>query len=131
MKEIVVPNDLAAAKSPEQAILAEVRACGYCENCTFAVKLALEEAITNAYRHGNKSDPAKQITVRYDITDERVQIEIEDEGPGFSPDDVPDPTLPENIDRPHGRGIMLMRAYLDVVEFGGRGNFVRLVMKKK
>lgn len=131
MKEIVVPNDLSAAKEPEQSILAEVRSQGYCENCTFAVKLALEEAITNAYRHGNKGDPEKKICIRYDITPDRIEIEIQDEGEGFCPDEVPDPTLPENIDRPHGRGIMLMRAYLDVVEFGAAGKSVRLVMNRK
>ncbi len=131
LKEIVVPNDLAAAKRPEQMILAEIQRHGYCENCTFAIKLAMEEAITNAFRHGNKADPSKKIRIRYDVTPDVVQIEIEDEGPGFQPEEVPDPTLPENIDRPHGRGIMLMRAYLDVVEYGACGNCVRLVMHRK
>lgn len=127
----MVQNDLSAAKKPEQLILAEVKTLGYCENATFAVKLALEEAITNAYRHGNKADPSKKIRVCYQVTPEKVVIEIHDEGEGFRPDDVPDPTLPENIDRPHGRGIMLMRAYLDVVEFAESGNCVRLVMHRK
>ncbi|MFQ5501172.1 MAG: ATP-binding protein [Phycisphaerae bacterium] len=131
MKEIVVQNDLAAAKEPERIILAEVEQCGYCENATFAVKLALEEAMTNAFRHGNKSDPSKQIIIRYRVTDERVEIEVCDQGEGFTPDAIPDPTLPEYIDRPHGRGIMLMRAYLDKVEYCEGGHSVRLVMKKK
>ncbi|MFQ5411276.1 MAG: ATP-binding protein [Phycisphaerae bacterium] len=131
MKEIVVQNDLAAAKEPERIILSEVEQCGYCENATFAVKLALEEAMTNAFRHGNKSDPSKQIKIRYLVTPERVEIEVCDEGEGFTPDAIPDPTLPEYIDRPHGRGIMLMRAYLDKVEYCEGGNSVRLVMKKK
>lgn len=127
MKEIIVPSDLASAKRPEEYILAEVERLGYSESAIFAVKLALEEAITNAVRHGNRSDPAKCVTVRYDVTPDRIHIEIADEGPGFEPGHVPDPTLPENIDRPNGRGIMLMRAYLDVVEYVGRGNIVRLV----
>jgi serine/threonine-protein kinase RsbW len=131
LKEIVVKNDLLAAKNPEREILEAVKSCGYCENASFAVKLALEEAITNAYRHGNKSDPSKTITVRYRITDSEIEILIRDEGEGFEPSSVPDPTLPENIDRPHGRGIMLMRAYLDQVEYQERGNAVLLVMRKK
>ncbi len=126
-KEITVENDLAAAKKPEELILREVVANGYCENAAFAIKLALEEAITNAFRHGNKCDPAKHIIVRYRVTREAVEIEVSDEGEGFCPDDVPDPTQPGFIDRPHGRGIMLMRAYLDEVEFGGSGNCVRMV----
>ena len=131
LKEIVVPNDLAAAKQPEREILEEVRKCGYCENTTFAVKLALEEAMTNAFRHGNKCDPSKHIIVRYQVTTERIEIEINDEGEGFEPESVPDPTLPENIDRPHGRGIMLMRSYLDEVEYCKGGHAVRLVKLKK
>ena len=131
MKEIIVPNDLTAAKKPEQIILEEVKLQGYGENAAFAVKLALEEALTNAFRHGNKCDPNKKITVRYLVTEERIEIEIYDEGDGFEPGSVPDPTLPENIDRPHGRGIMLMRSYLDKVEYHGDGNAVRLVKLKK
>lgn len=131
MKQVVVKNDLAAAKKPEKLILDEVRRFGYGENSTFAIKLALEEAVTNAFRHGNRSDPAKHIIVRYLIDETKIIIEIEDEGGGFDPGDVPDPTLPEYIDRPHGRGIMLMRAYLDSVEYIKGGCAVRLEMFRK
>jgi len=127
LKEIIVPNDLVSAKRPEEVILAEVSQCGYDESATFAIKLALEEAMTNAVRHGNRSDPTKRILVKYTVTIERTEIVIRDEGPGFQPDSVPDPTLPENIDRPNGRGIMLMRAYLDEVEYCDGGRAVRLV----
>lgn len=126
-KQITVENDLAAAKQPEELILREVSDNGYCENAAFAIKLALEEAITNAFRHGNKCDPAKHILVKYRVTPESVEIEVSDEGEGFCPEEVPDPTQPGFIDRPHGRGIMLMKAYLDEVEFGGAGNCVRMV----
>lgn len=127
MIEIVVQNDLAQARRPEEAILTELSQCGYSQNICFAIKLALEEAMTNAFRHGNKCDPSKHIFVRYDITPEKIEIEVCDEGEGFCPDEVPDPTLPEYIDRPHGRGIMLMRAYLDEVSFSCNGTSVRLV----
>ena len=131
MKEIIVPNDLVSAKRPEEVILAEVCRCGYDESATFAIKLALEEAMTNAVRHGNRSDPTKRILVRYTVTVDRTEIVVRDEGPGFQPDAVPDPTLPENIDRPNGRGIMLMRAYLDEVEYCDGGRAVRLVKLNK
>jgi serine/threonine-protein kinase RsbW len=131
MKEIVVPNDLGAAKAPEQLILGEATLCGYCEKAAFAIKLALEEAITNAFRHGNKCDPNKRIIVKYLVTPERIEIEVGDEGDGFVPDTIPDPTQPEFIDRPHGRGIMLMRAYLDIVEYQQGGTCVRLVKLNK
>lgn len=131
MKEIIVPNDLAAAKAPEMTILGEAEVCGYSENAMFAIKLALEEAMTNAFRHGNRRDPDKHITIRYQVSSERIVIEVIDEGQGFEPDEVPDPTQPEYIDRPHGRGIMLMRAYLDSVEYSKAGNAVRLVILNK
>lgn len=131
MKEIIVPNDLTAAKEPERLILTDAEACGYCENATFAIKLALEEAMTNAFRHGNNCDPDKHIRVRFEVSPERIEIEISDEGGGFDPGRVPDPTQPEFIDRPHGRGIMLMRAYLDEVEYSECGKTVRLVKLKK
>jgi serine/threonine-protein kinase RsbW len=131
LKEIIIPNDLAAARCPENAILEEAQACGYGDDAAFAVKLALEEALTNAFRHGNKRDPGKRITVCYSVTAEQIEIEVIDEGEGFEPDKVPDPTQPEYIDRPHGRGIMLMRAYLDKVEYSQTGNSVRLVILNK
>lgn len=131
MKEIVVPNDLVSAKKPEAEILEEVSRCGFDESATFAIKLALEEAMTNAVRHGNRSDPSKRVHVWYTVTLERIEILVKDEGPGFVPDLVPDPTLPENIDRPNGRGIMLMKAYLDEVEYCDGGRAVRLVKLKQ
>jgi serine/threonine-protein kinase RsbW len=131
LKEIIVPNDLAEAKRPEEQILTELESCGYDANSVFAVKLALEEAVTNAFRHGNKCDPGKRIVVRYQITPDKAIIDVCDEGCGFEPGQVPDPTLPEYIDRPHGRGIMLMKAYLDEVSYTGCGNSVRLVKHKK
>ena len=87
--------------------------------------------MTNAFRHGNKCDPSKQIRIRYLVTSERVEIEVSDDGEGFCPDEVPDPTQPGFIDRPHGRGIMLMRAYLDDVQFSDTGNSVRLIKLNK
>jgi serine/threonine-protein kinase RsbW len=129
--ELVVPNDLTAAKQTEEQILTALTGCGYDANIAFAVKLALEEAMTNAFRHGNKCDPCKQIHVKYDVTPERIEIEVADEGEGFEPELVPDPTLPEYIDRPHGRGIMLMRAYLDEVCYLRNGRAVRLVKHNK
>jgi len=131
LKEITIPNDLAATKEPEEMILAEAAQAGYCENTAFAIKLALEEALTNAYRHGNRCDPRKHIVIRYEVTPERIVIEVEDQGAGFNPTQVPDPTQPEFIDRPHGRGIMLMRAYLDQVEFNRCGNAVRLIKMER
>jgi len=126
-REMVVPSDLVAAKVTEQRILDEAEAYNYSDVNRFAIKLALEEAITNAIRHGNRNDPTKHITVRYRITPDEAVIWLSDEGSGFDPEVVPDPTLDENLNKPNGRGIMLMRAYMDEVSFGKCGSHVRLV----
>lgn len=125
--ELQVPSDLLAAKQPEQEILDTLQRYTYPEQAVFAVKLALEEALVNAIKHGNRSDPAKYITVRYDVNTSRAVIIIADEGKGFCPDTVPDCTAEENLSRPCGRGIMLMQAYMDTVQYSRNGTLVRMV----
>lgn len=127
LKELVIDNTLSAAKAPESAILGEIEKCGYSEEAVFAIKLSLEEAMTNAVRHGNWNDASKRITVRYAVSPRRTVIMVADEGPGFALDTVPDPTLPENLERPNGRGIMLMKAYMTDVGYNEAGNEVRLL----
>jgi len=102
----------------------ERRGCS--EEVLFAVRLALEEAVVNAIRHGNKLDPQKKILVSYLVEDARVTISVEDEGPGFDLDSVPDPTAEENLEADHGRGILLMRVYMDEVVYNEKGNRVTL-----
>jgi serine/threonine-protein kinase RsbW len=101
-------------------------AAGYTEDDVFAVCLGLNEALLNANKHGNRGDPAKRARVSYRVTAERVLAEVEDEGPGFDPDAVPDPRAPENLERLGGRGLLLMRAYLTWVRYNRQGNGVTL-----
>lgn len=121
---VVVPNDLRSVKEPETRILRELERCGYGKDAIFAVKLAYEEAVTNAVKHGNCNDPSKHVHIRYYVDPRRVVIMVRDEGCGFRPDDVPDPTADENLERPSGRGIMLMSAYMTQVVFSPSGNEV-------
>lgn len=100
------------------------------EEQLFKVKLALEEALTNAMRHGNGLKITRKVTVRIALKSGQIELDVSDEGNGFNPKTVPDPTkkgYAENI--PGGRGIYLMRQMMDKVEFydGGRG--VRMVKK--
>jgi serine/threonine-protein kinase RsbW len=94
----------------------------------FGVHLALEEAVVNAIKHGNCEDPDKTVQVSCKISEERCWILVQDEGPGFCPDDVPDCTLDENLDKPSGRGLKLMRNFMTMVEYNEHGN--RVVMEK-
>jgi serine/threonine-protein kinase RsbW len=101
-------------------------AAGYPEKDLFRLRLALEEALVNAVKHGNRGDPAKQVRVRYQVTRERTLAEVEDEGEGFDPGQVHDPLAPENLERPGGRGLLLMRSFMTWCRFHGRGNRVTL-----
>ena len=129
--EVVVPNDLRAVKHPEQLILTQLGCCRYSDESVFAIKLALEEALTNGVKHGNCSDPTKHLTVRFCVKPDRAVIMIRDEGSGFCPDAVPDPTAEENLQRPNGRGIMLMNAYMTRVHYNSRGNEVWLMKENR
>jgi len=95
----------------------------------FGVRMAVDEALTNAMRHGNRGDPAKHVTVSCRLACCRLYVEIADEGAGFDPDAVPDPTTPDRLERPNGRGLTLMRAFATRVRFldGGR----RVILEKE
>ena len=111
-------------------VAAAMEAEGYPEHDVFAMRLALEEALVNALKHGHRNDPGKQVQVRYDVTAERALAEVRDEGPGFDPDAVPDPLAAENLERPSGRGLLLMRHYLSWVRHNARGNAVTLCKRR-
>jgi serine/threonine-protein kinase RsbW len=96
----------------------------------FAIRLALEEGLTNAFRHGNKNDPSKSVRFYCRMSAHESYFEIEDEGPGFDPETVPDPTTDENIEIPSGRGIMLIRAYMTEVEYLKPGNRLRMLYRR-
>ena len=100
---------------------------GFDEDAVFGIHLALEEAFTNAVKHGNRSNPDKKIDVQLLITPEKLDISITDEGQGFIPDDVPDPRCNGNLYKCSGRGVLLIKAYMDVVEYNERGNCVHMV----
>jgi serine/threonine-protein kinase RsbW len=124
--EVHFGSCLHKARDVENEILAACEKHHFGEADLFALKLALEEALVNAVKHGNKLDRAKEVRVHYRVCDQRVDITIEDQGEGFNPAEVPNPTDEENIDRCSGRGILLMRAYMSSVVFNPQGNKVTL-----
>ena len=94
---------------------------------------ATREAVTNAIRHGNRQVPDRLVRIAYRFEDDEVTIRVEDEGEGFDPEAVPDPTLPENLLRPSGRGIFYMRRFMDRVEIGrapGGGTVVTMTRRR-
>lgn len=128
--EMTIPNDTAAALEVQERIVQRLESLGYPARDVFGCRLALEEALVNAIKHGNANDPTKSVRIGWRIGEASFAIEIEDEGPGFDPCDVPDPTAEENLEKPSGRGIMLMRAFMTSVNYGGRGNIVLLAKER-
>ncbi len=118
------------ARLAQETVVREVEQRGFDPTSNFAIRLALEEAICNAFKHGNKNDPEKVITLECSVDDEAVVIEITDEGEGFDPESVPDPSVEENLEIPAGRGIVLMKSFMTEVQYNDRGNAVRMVYRR-
>ena len=90
------------------------------------ILIAMTEAVNNAISHGNRLDPDKMVKIRFSVDEGAMKFVIEDEGPGFDYDNLPDPTAPENIEKPNGRGVFLMKNLADEIEFDETGSVVEL-----
>ena len=90
---------------------------GFDEDERFRLTMAVREAAVNAVLHGNDYDPGKKITASFEIDEKSLVITIADEGKGLDPDTLPDPLAPENLLRGTGRGIFLIRSFMDEVHF--------------
>ena len=125
--KLTIPSDYAASRDVQKTILDEVARCNYAPGAFFGIKLALEEAMINAIKHGNKLDPAKHVHLDYTVTPAKFEITIEDEGPGFDLSTVPDPTAEENLEKCSGRGILLIRAYMTQSEYSNQGRRLHML----
>jgi len=123
-QQIVIPSDPAEARRVQEQIESLLQTTHCQDHDLFSIKLALEEALVNAIKHGNQYDRNKSVQISFEVHPDRFTIRITDEGIGFDPADVPDPTAVENLERPCGRGLMLMRYYMTDVAFNDRGNSV-------
>lgn len=126
--EEIIPSDTAAGQSVQERIIQLIEAMRYDERDVFGVRLAIEEALVNAIKHGNRMDPSKTVRITCRVALHTIRIEIEDQGEGFQPEEVPDPTADENLERPCGRGIMLMRAFMSSIAYNESGN--RVILEK-
>jgi serine/threonine-protein kinase RsbW len=103
---------------------------GYPETDCRSMRVALQEAVANAVKHGNHGDPSRQVRIRVRLEPEQVLAEVEDEGEGFDPGRVADPRAAENLERPGGRGLLMMRHYTDWVRHNEKGNRVTLCRRR-
>jgi anti-sigma regulatory factor (Ser/Thr protein kinase) len=125
-----LPNDL---KAIENAVEYVVRECESCSEDHRRLRLnfrvALTEALSNAMLYGNHRDPGKRVRLEIRMQSCSIVARITDEGNGFDPAVLPDPTTPVNVRKTGGRGVFLMRKLLDEVRYNKRGNSVTLVLR--
>jgi len=128
---LTVANDPRAIEQAQGTVIDAAERLGYPKASVFALRLALHEAMTNAFKHGHRDLPASvPVTLRYTATPETIDLTIVDRGPGFNVQDVPDPTTDENLERGSGRGLLLIRAYMSTVEYNASGNALHMVYKR-
>jgi len=124
----VLPSRLGAECPFIERLLEELARMGWSDRDQFGIRLAVEEALVNAIKHGNQLHPDKQVRVECKLSREKFWIDITDQGSGFNPHALPDPTAPENLDRPSGRGVLLMQSFMSHIEYNAIGN--RVTMEK-
>ena len=121
------PSQPGAGAQVIDVVLQQMTLLNWPEKDRFNVQLALEEAVTNAIMHGNRADPQKKVYVQCSVGNNEVSVGIRDEGRGFNPDTLPDPRQPNNILTPTGRGILLIRHFMNRVEFLPEGNGLTMI----
>jgi len=129
---LVLPSHIGAVADAAAAATDFVHSCGVGEQAAFGIEMAVREAITNAVVHGNKEDETKTIELTFNCLEHALEIEVKDQGEGFDPAGVPDPTEAENILKTSGRGIFLIRSFMDDVQWFARpegGTTVRMIKK--
>jgi serine/threonine-protein kinase RsbW len=126
----LVCHSPAEATRAIKRVIDDVAAEGYSDTDVFAVELGLQEAVSNALAHGNQGNPNKRAWVSYCVKQDSVFVQIEDEGLGFDPRSVPDPTAAENVPKENGRGLLLMRTFMTWVRFNEMGNCVTMCRRR-
>ncbi len=96
----------------------------------FRLRLLLAEAISNSILFGAEGNPDRTVRIEARVNEARIRVEVTDDGPGFDPGEVPDPTLPDGLGRPVGRGLFLIRSLADHVEFNEQGNTIWMTLTR-
>ncbi len=126
-----VPTDLSVVEEAVDLIARHCLASGIPPRAArFNLRVALAEALANAIIYGNRLDPDKFVDVRVVVTRSGLTLNVCDQGDGFDPDAVPDPTLPDRVERPDGRGLFIIRKLVDEVRFNERGNTICMVLRR-
>lgn len=102
-----------------------------CRRLRFNLRVAVAEALANAIVAGNQEDRSKWVEVQAELGGDLLKVEITDQGPGFDPTQIQDPLLPEDLDRPNGRGLFLIRKLVDDVRFNASGNSICMMLHRR
>lgn len=127
--QLKIPSEIRMVRVAHATAEQLAGAVGFAEDASLDFGLAVREAVINAIVHGNRTDPALEVDIAFHLRDGRIEVSVRDRGNGFDPASPPDPTAADNVLRTSGRGLLMVRAFVDRVEFlkpPGGGTEVRL-----
>jgi serine/threonine-protein kinase RsbW len=131
--ELSLPSRIETVATAAAAVAEFIGRYGISDDAAFGIDMAVREAVTNAVLHGNRQDANKTVDIVLKSSPDAVEISVHDQGPGFNPEEVPDPTANENILKASGRGIFFMRTFMDEVDWLIRpegGTTVRMLKRR-
>jgi serine/threonine-protein kinase RsbW len=127
LKKIRIESKLSSLRVVENTVDEITSELGISYNNYGKILITLLEAVNNAIVHGNKLEPQKFVDITIEFKGEKLKIKVKDEGGGFSPESIPDPTIPENIEEVNGRGVFIMSRLADEIKYSRKGNSVTMV----
>lgn len=126
-KKIRIESKLSNLRIVEQTVDEITGDIGISAQSYGKILISMLEAVNNAIMHGNNNDPEKFVDISIEFSKDKLTIKVTDQGGGFTPDNIPDPTVPENIEEVNGRGVFIMSRLADEVKYSKRGNSVTLI----
>lgn len=123
---LVLESEMNSISQVEKLIDAQAQMLNIDDEVYGKYMLSVVECVNNAIVHGNKMDKNKKVTMHYHISNTTIEVTVSDEGEGFDPDKLPDPTAEENLERDCGRGVFLMRHLSDELEFANNGRTITM-----
>jgi serine/threonine-protein kinase RsbW len=128
-KKICIESKISNIRIIENAIDETTNEIGISKDCYGKILVSTLEAVNNAILHGNEGNPEKNVEIEINFENDELVITVRDEGIGFKPELVPDPTVPENIESVNGRGVFLMSHLADIIKYNSKGNAVTMIFK--
>lgn len=126
-KQDSIPSSPHCAVELIRTALDQLEAYKWSDKQVFGIHVALEEALMNAIKHGNQGDESKLVAIEFELTESQFQAQITDEGNGFTMSNIPDPTQDDNLELPTGRGMAMIRNFVDEVKYNEKGNSLIIV----